>query len=186
MSQEERKDERETTHKAYLDLIVLLRDGGTAELESASNTIDGFPFGKDPFHERYWLTSAIHSGSLETIRWMIRKGVDLLFRDDEGYTPIHSCVEHDRADKYEILDLLLRSGADVNAHGPNDWTPLHLAAISDDQKAMQILLRAGADPSIRTRIDEYATPEEEARNLGHDDSADFLRKFGVRSSNQQK
>jgi hypothetical protein len=185
MSNEKRKDERESAHNSYLEIINLMRDGGIAELESVSRTIGNFPLGKDSIFGRYWITSAIHSGSLETIGWMIQKGVNLRFHDDEGYTPIHSCIEHDRDDKHEVLYLLLKSGADVNAHGINDWTPLHLAAICNDQKSMQMLLEAGADRTIRTRIDDYATPEEEARNLGHEDSADFLLAYGVQSSNQQ-
>ena len=54
----------------------------------------------------------------------------------------------------------------VNLKGVNDWTPAHMAAARDDVDALRVLVAHGADLSIRTEIDDYATPLEEARNLG--------------------
>jgi ankyrin repeat protein len=39
------------------------------------------------------------------------------------------------------------------------------------------LLELGADPNARTRIDDYATPLEEAETLGHTEIAEALRKI---------
>lgn len=44
----------------------------------------------------------------------------------------------------------------------------------DDVEALKILVRHGADLSIRTDIDDYATPLEEARNLGKVRAAEYL------------
>ena len=52
-----------------------------------------------------------------------------------------------------------------------------MAAIRDDEKAMHMLLIAGADRTITTKVDDDATAEEEARNLGHFKSADFIVGF---------
>jgi len=60
-------------------------------------------------------------------------------------------------------------------HG--QWTALHKAALRDDEESMRILLEAGADRTITTKIDDDATAEEEARNLGHHRSADFIANF---------
>lgn len=178
MSKEEKKRREKIDQETHEVIIKALDGKDTDKLESLCQTVEDFPFGKDSFEVgRHWITNAIDLGSFEAVEWMIRKGVELNFRDDEGYTPIHSCLERQRADKYRILDLLIRSGADVNAHGFNDYTPLHKAALHDDKKSMRMLLEAGADRTIRTRIDDYATPEEEARNLGHRSSADFLASF---------
>lgn len=158
----------------YGEVIAILRRGDLDELNSTCDLVEEFPIGKDRFIHRHWITNAIDCGSFTTVEWMINKGVELKFKDDEGFTPLHSCINRTLPGKYEILDLLISAGADVNAYGVNDYTPLHLAAVTDDRNAMQSLLNSGADTSKRTRIDGLATAEEEARILGHHDSANFL------------
>jgi len=161
----------------HVDIIIALNQIDIGKLELLSETVKGFPHGKDKFVERYWITNAIDCGSIETVKWMLTKGVELKFRDDEGYTPLHSSIQRDLPNKYEVFEALIKAGADINAHGPNDYTPLHLAAVNNDQKAMKLLLKAGADKTIRTRIDDRATPEEEARILGRNEAANFLATF---------
>ena len=51
-----------------------------------------------------------------------------------------------------------------------------LAAARDDVEALRILVRHGADLSIRTDIDNYATPLEEARHLGKLKAVEFLER----------
>jgi ankyrin repeat protein len=105
---------------------------------------------------------------------MLEKGVNLRFRDGEGRTPLHACIDRQIGERYEILTLLIAAKADVNASGRNDYAPLHLAAVRDDHRAIRILLDAGANRDQRTKIDRYATPAEEARRLGHHRSADII------------
>ena len=118
--------------------------------------------------------NAIDVGSTESIRWMLSRGVELSFRDAEGYTPILSALERQHEDRLEVLKLLLQAGAPVNLKGFNDWTPAHMAAARDDVDALRVLVPHGADLSIRTEIDDYATPLEEARNLGKLNAVRFL------------
>ena len=90
--------------------------------------------------------------------------------------PLACAVCAERPDRYEILELLLSFGADIQQHGHNDYTPLHYAASMEDIRAMELLLAHGADLNARTRIDDYATPLEEMEILGRERSAAFLRK----------
>lgn len=160
----------------YDDIMKLIMDGNIAGLEEASQVIADFPTGTDDFINRHWITNGIDSGGVAVVEWMLSKKPLIRFRDDEGYTPIHSALERDSPDKYEILSLLISAGADVDAHGVNDWTPAHMAAAQNDVKALKILREAGADFSIRTRIDDYATPLEEAASLGDSQPAvDYLK-----------
>jgi len=150
----------------YDEIMEAIISGDTEALESFSQKIEGFPIGKDAFVHRHWITNAIDCGGLAVVRWMLEKGAPVVFRDDEGYTVLHSAIDRDDVDKYEIVRLLIQAGADINAHGFNDWTPAHLAAVRGDIDALEILNDAGADFSRRTRIDWYATPLEEVRHLG--------------------
>ncbi len=161
------------------EIIDRMRPDDTGGLDEVAEIFEHFPHGQDSHIERHWITHAIDVGSLAAVRWVIGKGVDLRFRDDEGYTVLHSCLERERSHRHEIFAALIEAGADVNAEGVHFWTPLHMAAIKDDRKAMKMLMDAGADPTRRTPIDNYATPAEEARRLGHAASADFIERYAA-------
>ena len=161
-------------YKEYDYLMECLVQSKIDLLEEALQIVEGFPDGVDGFVGRNWITNAIDSGSLESVKWILSKGVDLSFRDPEGYTPLLSAMDRGLPGKYEIIQLLINHGAPINRKGINDWTPLHLAAVREDLEALQILLKNGADASIRTEIDGYATPLEEARSLGKLKSVAFL------------
>lgn len=158
----------------YRHLLALLQKGDIGLLEEAAQVIESFPCGQDHFLQRQWISNAIDCGSLESIEWVLSKEADLSFTDSEGYTPLLSALERERPDKYEVLRLLIEHGAPLDKKGINDWTPLHKAAVSEDIEALKILVAAGADLSIRTEIDDYATPLEEARNLKKMSSVKFL------------
>jgi hypothetical protein len=74
-----------------------------------------------------------------------------------------------REDVDEVLRLLLSYGADPNQRGINDYTPLHMAVAQRAPQAARILLEGGADPGLKTRIDECETPLEMARSAGLQD-----------------
>lgn len=158
----------------YLRGIKVLETGSLADLEQLAAEIPGFPEGVDPFIGRRWIINAIDTGSTMAVRWMLGKGINLNFRDEEGVTPLHCVIDCSRPDKYDLLELLIVAGAPLNLKGLNDWTPAHNAAARDDVEALRILVRHGADLSIRTEIDEYATPLEEARHLGKLKAVEFL------------
>lgn len=158
----------------YDYVLGILAAGNQTEFAELEKLVDGFPNGVDDFIGRRWITNAIDCGSLASIKWLLSRGVELSFRDEEGYTVLHSALERAKPDRDEILRLLLQHGADVNAHGINDWTPAHMAAIREDIEALKLLIQFGADLSIRTRIDDYATPLEEARKLKKTNAVQFL------------
>jgi ankyrin repeat protein len=159
---------------SYELAIRALQSEDDSRLEELERLIDEFPGGKDEFTGGHWIINAIALGSKVSVAWMLRRNVDIAFQDKEGYTVLHAALERSKPDRHEVLEMLLRHGAPTSVHGINDWTPMHLAAAREDIEALRLLLQFGADPSIRTRIDEYATPLEEARHLGKNLSVHFL------------
>ncbi len=161
----------------YEYLISLLKSGDIERLEEASLVIEDFPDGMDSFLHRHWISNAIDCGCLTTIQWILQKGVNLSFEPDDGYTALLSALDREEDDRYIVIELLIKHGAPINQRGINDWTPLHKAAVDEDIHALELLIKNGAALEIRTRIDDYATPLEEARILGRKKAVAFLEQF---------
>jgi ankyrin repeat protein/predicted DNA-binding WGR domain protein len=59
----------------------------------------------------------------------------------------------------EMVEYLLKKGADPNGNGYQSWTPLHLAARGGgSERLIEILLKAGADP--KRKDDDGMTPAQ--------------------------
>ena len=77
-------------------------------------------------------------------------------RDKDGSTPLHCATWKGQE---EVAALLIKAGADVNAHNENDhWgtTPLHAAAHANQAAIAELLIAAGADVKAQDR--EGRTP----------------------------
>ncbi len=120
----------------------------------------------DEFAGGHALVYAIYWSPVPFIARMIDAGANVDFVADDGFPALLAALSRGRPPRHEVLALLLQRGADVNARGINDWTPLHHAVSLKDATAIGLLLAAGADPLLRTRIDACSTPLEDARTTG--------------------
>ena len=123
------------------------------------------------------LEYAIYHSPIPMIKKLLRNGADPNYKDHAGFPSIIAALSTDRGDIKEIITLLVKHGVDINQHGHNDWTPLHWAAAHNNVDMIKHLLKLGADPNIKTRIDDYATPSEEARTLGCINAANYLEEY---------
>lgn len=121
------------------------------------------------------LDYAIYHGPISLVRALLELGADPNYEDPSGFPSLFAAIDRAAPDRAEVLALLLGAGANVQQRGFNDYTALHHAACRDDAKAVEMLLEHGADPEARTRIDDYATPLEEAERFGHTIGAAALR-----------
>jgi ankyrin repeat protein len=122
------------------------------------------------------LEYAIYHSPLSFVRTLLELGADPNYEDPGGFPSLVATISTDRSDRYELVELLLSRGANIQQRGVNDYTPLHYAAGRNDAKLIELLLARGADPNARTRIDEFATTAQEAELLRCPDAVQALRK----------
>jgi len=175
-------DERCAEHQRFLRIDAAFREGNLAALRAAVDDPAGVPNGPMPLTIGLCLEYAIYHSPLSFIRELLEVGADTNPIDHAGFPPLIAALSCSRPhpgspgrrDTAEILTLLLEFGADPNQRGVNDYTPLHMAVSERHSAAVRILLAAGADPNLRTRIDECETPSEMAERAGLRDIASVL------------
>jgi len=176
-------------HRRFREIDGAFQRGDLAALRAALGDQAGFP--NEPLPVDVFgpagtvLEYAIYHSPLSFIHALLEAGANSCPEAHEhaGFPPLIaalSCARTQpgspaRADVGEILDLLLKFGADPNQRGLNDWTALHMAVAERSLDAVRILLDAGADPSLRTRIDDCDSPPEMAEALGLPDIARMIR-----------
>ena len=159
--------------------------GDLSALRAAVDDPSVIPNGQMPITIGSCLVYAIYRSPLAFIRTLLEIGAEVNAPVDDGFPPLIAALScgrqvpgsKPRTDVDDLLKLLLSVGADPNQRGINDYTPLHMAVGEGNALAVQILLDGGADPDLRTRIDDCDTALEMARSLetGHSlDRADII------------
>jgi uncharacterized protein len=162
----------------YRAIMELIRTADFEAMAELAECWGDFPSGKDDAVGRHWITNAIDCGSVEVVAWMLSHGASVPIEVDDGYSVLHSAIERNNEDKYAMMRILIDAGADVNEIGIHGYAPAHQAAVRNDVEALKILHEGGADFTLRTTVDDYATPLEEARSMSPRHAAeaiDFLQ-----------
>jgi ankyrin repeat protein len=88
------------------------------------------------------LIDAIKANDVGTVRALLDKRTDVNVVQADGTTALHWAVDRDAA---EIVQLLVRAGANIKATNRYGVTPLWLASLNGNAATIGMLLEAGAD-----------------------------------------
>ena len=145
-------------------------DGLRAAVDDPANV----PNGPMPLTVGRCLEYAIYHSPLPFIRTLLEIGANPNPEHHIGFPPLIAALSCSRPqpgapgrpEVAEIIALLLSFGADPDQRGINDYTALHMAVGEENLRAVELLLEAGADPRLRTRIDYCESPREIAEARG--------------------
>ncbi|GAM97623.1 regulatory sensor-transducer of BlaR1/MecR1 family [alpha proteobacterium U9-1i] len=161
-------------------LVSALKNG---DQEAARDLID---LGANPNHWTHGdgtpLVVAAQNGDIATARLLLEAGADVNVRAPGDGNPL--IVAADRGDM-ALTALFVEAGADVNAFVRGDETPLINAAANGQLDVAVYLIAHGADVNLdvdapTTTGMERRSPLSQARQYGHDDMVQLLRRHGAR------
>lgn len=94
---------------------------------------------------------AARTSSLECVELLLRDGnAEANTEDFDHRTPLHAAIG--KADSaFDIIELLISWGANVNAKDVYGFTPLHLAALDGLAHCVELLIYHGADVTTKSR-----------------------------------
>jgi uncharacterized protein len=172
----------------FRKIDAAFRNGDLAGLRAAVDGPECVPNGPMPLAVGPCLVYAIYHSPLQFMRTLLEIGADPNPAVDDGFPPLIAALSGShphpgspgRTDTLDIIKLLLLFEADPNQRGINDYSPLHMAVGERHLPAIEVLLEAGADPRLRTRIDHYETPLEMAERAGLVEIARLLAEYELR------
>lgn len=101
---------------------------------------------------------------------LLSRSAELLQSTDRhGKTGLHIASTHGH---YQMVEVLLGQGAEINATDKNGWTPLHCAAKAGHLNVVKLLCESGASPKSETNLN-YA-PIWFAASENHNDVLEYL------------
>jgi cytohesin len=135
------------------DIAACLIDAG-ADVSGGSK--------RAPLREAAW------GYNTDIVELLIAKGADV------NAGALHTAVG---AGQTAIAELLIAKGANINRKGAMGLTPLHRAAL-EAPHLVGLLISKGAD--VHMKDNEGRTPLSMARDKGHTEIVEFLRKHGAK------
>lgn len=96
------------------------------------------------------LIEEVAKGDLNKVKELLKKGADINFVSEIGYTALHGCSISNYID---IAKLLISSNANIEAVvSKYGFTPLHFAAQEGNFEIVKLLVEAGANVNAKDNI----------------------------------
>jgi ankyrin repeat protein len=120
------------------------------------------------------LVDAVKAADKTAVRSLLAQRVDVNAPQADGTTALHWAAHGDAA---EIVELLIRAGANVKAANRYGVTPLWLACMNGNAATIEMLLKAGAEAN--TLLPEGETVLMTAARTGKLDAVKVLLGYGA-------
>lgn len=139
------------TKERELTALHLAADSGYVEcievlLEKNANANARNHRGQTPLH------AAARAQAYDCVELLLRKGnADPNIGDTDSRTALHAAVGK-AARSYDIIEILVSWGADVNAKDQYGYSPLHIAALNELSQCVEILIYHGADVTAKSKL----------------------------------
>lgn len=121
---------------------------------------------------------AVTNGDLPEVKRLLKKSPSLISSRDESHvnsTALHKAAINGRTD---VVELLLRSGANINETDDHDWTALHCAVLNTEEDTVRCLLTNKAN--VNAKSTSGFTPLDVLP--AHNPTIEYLlRKYGATS-----
>merc|ERR1711959_693730 len=101
------------------------------------------------------LPDACFLGDIARVQELLADGYGVNDADEFGWTPLHRAVENGGV---ELLQLLLKCGADPDAVTPADSTAFHIAALHSHIEMAEALIEADETPNVNEENINGSTP----------------------------
>ena len=125
---------------ALSQLLAQLGDDKSVLNEAPADAADGFT----ALHE------AAKAGHVSIVDLLVKSGADPLTRagpSTKGAQALHVAM---RAGHLSVVSALLAAGVSVDSQLLDGWTCAHFAILNSDVPMLSVLLKAGADLTIKT------------------------------------
>lgn len=131
---------------------------------------------KKPEHFTEDICKAASAGDIDSIRYILQDAPDFINQQDLDHldTPLHEAVWKS---KFDVVEFLIKRGAEINIRNRRKQTPLHYAAMIGNSKITEFLISNGAD--INATDKENNTPLHEAARKGRLNVVQILLSFNA-------
>jgi ankyrin repeat protein len=158
-------------------LVTLVREGSIEKL-AAYLAAPGADINARPDVDKALLDYAAEQNQIAVATWLLDHGANVNGEQQTGrhvgLTALHRAAFFD---SFEVAQLLIARGADVNANRSRGSTPLFYAASGGHGRIVELLLRNGAD--IQVRAAAGTTAVSTAAQQGHLDILKVLEAHGA-------
>lgn len=89
------------------------------------------------------LRDAVRLNKIDEVKFLILKGADLTERDKEGNDILLYAIVTEAP--YEMIDNIIKSGADVNTKNNAEQTPIMIALAQKNTDLLKLLIKSGAN-----------------------------------------
>jgi hypothetical protein len=105
-----------------------------------------------------YLAEAVVADKPDAVTHLVDLGASIEWRNEDGMTPLQVAAVNG---KYEMIELLAKAGADLDAAYTTEhhhYTALHIAVDNEQPDAVSVLLNLGADAEAEDELDNHKTP----------------------------